>query len=234
MGEIYLTGLFLLVLFLLLGTGVWVGLALLGVAWCRHGAVHLAPGGRRDDHHDLAGLLLLVADRLAAVHLDGRNPVPHATFRGHVQGPVSLDGATCRAALLHTNIVGCTVFAAVSGSSAATADHGRQDVDPGAAQTRLPEHMIIGTLAGAATLGLMIPPSLTLIVYGVTIKESITKLFMAGILPGLMLASHVHGLYRALVLRPAGLRCRHRNRRMTFAEQRPRKSRFLIPSSASS
>jgi tripartite ATP-independent transporter DctM subunit len=51
-----------------------------------------------------------------------------------------------------------------------------------------PEHMIIGTLAGAATLGLMIPPSLTLIVYGVTINESITKLFMAGIFPGLLLA----------------------------------------------
>jgi tripartite ATP-independent transporter DctM subunit len=49
--------------------------------------------------------------------------------------------------------------------------------------------MVIGTLAGAATLGLMIPPSLTLIVYGVTINESITKLFMAGILPGLVLAS---------------------------------------------
>ena len=52
-----------------------------------------------------------------------------------------------------------------------------------------PEHMIIGTLAGAATLGLMIPPSLTLIVYGVSINESITKLFMAGIFPGLVLAS---------------------------------------------
>ena len=48
--------------------------------------------------------------------------------------------------------------------------------------------MIIGTLAGAATLGLMIPPSLTLIVYGVTINESITKLFMAGVFPGLVLA----------------------------------------------
>jgi C4-dicarboxylate transporter DctM subunit len=49
--------------------------------------------------------------------------------------------------------------------------------------------MIIGTLAGAATLGLMIPPSLTLIVYGVSINESITKLFMAGVLPGLVLAA---------------------------------------------
>jgi tripartite ATP-independent transporter DctM subunit len=52
-----------------------------------------------------------------------------------------------------------------------------------------PEHMVIGTLAGAATLGLMIPPSLTLIVYGVSINESIIKLFFAGILPGIVLAA---------------------------------------------
>ena len=59
-----------------------------------------------------------------------------------------------------------------------------------------PEYMIIGTLAGAATLGLMIPPSLTLIVYGVTINESITKLFMAGIFPGLVLA----GLFMSYIV----------------------------------
>ena len=58
--------------------------------------------------------------------------------------------------------------------------------------------MVIGTLAGAATLGLMIPPSLTLIVYGVSINESIAKLFMAGVLPGLVLAGDVHGLCRHL------------------------------------
>jgi len=52
-----------------------------------------------------------------------------------------------------------------------------------------PEHMVIGTLAGAATLGLMIPPSLTLIVYGVSINESIRELFIAGVVPGLVLAS---------------------------------------------
>ena len=59
-----------------------------------------------------------------------------------------------------------------------------------------PEHMIIGTLAGAATLGLMIPPSLTLIVYGVSINESITKLFMAGVFPGLVLS----GLFMAYIV----------------------------------
>lgn len=90
--------------------------------------------------------------------------------------------------LVHTNIVGCTVFAAVSGSSAATLTTVGKMSIPELRRRKYPEHMIIGTLAGAATLGLMIPPSLTLIVYGVTINESITKLFLAGIVPGLVLA----------------------------------------------
>jgi tripartite ATP-independent transporter DctM subunit len=91
--------------------------------------------------------------------------------------------------LLHTNIVGWTVFAAVSGSSAATLTTVGKMSIPELRQRDYPERLIIGTLAGAATLGLMIPPSLTLIVYGVTINESISKLFIAGILPGLVLAA---------------------------------------------
>jgi tripartite ATP-independent transporter DctM subunit len=91
--------------------------------------------------------------------------------------------------LVHTNIVGCTVFAAVSGSSAATLTTvGRMSI-PELRKRGYPEHMIVGTLAGAATLGLMIPPSLTLIVYGVSINESIRELFIAGVVPGLVLAS---------------------------------------------
>ena len=91
--------------------------------------------------------------------------------------------------LLHTNVVGCTVFAAVSGSSAATLTTVGKMSIPELRRRGYPEFMTIGTLAGSATLGLMIPPSLTLIVYGVTVKESITKLFIAGVLPGLVLAA---------------------------------------------
>jgi tripartite ATP-independent transporter DctM subunit len=91
--------------------------------------------------------------------------------------------------LLHTNIAGCTLFAAVSGSSAATvATIGKMSI-PELRRRGYPEHMVIGTLAGAGTLGLMIPPSLAFIVYGVTVNESLTKLFIAGVLPGLVLAS---------------------------------------------
>ncbi len=99
--------------------------------------------------------------------------------------------------LLHTHVVGCTIFAAVSGSSAATLmTVGRMAV-PELQRRRYPEFMTIGSLAGSATLGLMIPPSLTLIVYGVTINESISKLFIAGIVPGLVLVAMFMGYMAA-------------------------------------
>ncbi|MBY5931832.1 TRAP transporter large permease subunit [Tateyamaria omphalii] len=89
--------------------------------------------------------------------------------------------------LLHVNVFGCAIFAAVSGSSAATAATiGRMSV-PELTRRGYPESLILGTLAGSATLGLLIPPSIILIVYGVATEQSIARLFIAGILPGLML-----------------------------------------------
>jgi tripartite ATP-independent transporter DctM subunit len=91
--------------------------------------------------------------------------------------------------LLHVNIFGCALFAAVSGSSAATcATIGRMTV-PELGQRKYPESLVLGTLAGSATLGLLIPPSIILIVYGVATEQSIARLFIAGILPGLMLVA---------------------------------------------
>jgi len=91
--------------------------------------------------------------------------------------------------LLHVNVFGCAIFAAVSGSSAATAATiGRMSV-PELTKRGYPETLILGTLAGSATLGLLIPPSIILIVYGVATEQSIARLFIAGILPGLMLVA---------------------------------------------
>jgi tripartite ATP-independent transporter DctM subunit len=91
--------------------------------------------------------------------------------------------------LLHVNIFGCAIFAAVSGSSAATAATiGKMSI-PELRRRHYPDKMVIGTLAGSATLGLLIPPSIILIVYGVATEQSIARLFIAGILPGLMLVS---------------------------------------------
>ena len=90
--------------------------------------------------------------------------------------------------LLHVNILGCAIFAAISGSSAATvATVGKMSI-PELRKRKYPEKIIIGTLAGSGTLGLLIPPSIILIIYGVTVEESISKLFVAGIIPGIFLA----------------------------------------------
>lgn len=180
--------LFLFVLFLLLGTGVWVGLALLGVAYVGMelfttrpvGDVMLTTIWTASSSWTLAALPLFIW----MGEILYRTRLSEDMFKGLAPWMAGLPGG-----LIHTNIVGCTVFAAVSGSSAATLTTVGKMSIPELRHRDYPERMIIGTLAGAATLGLMIPPSLTLIVYGVTINESITKLFIAGILPGIVLAA---------------------------------------------
>ena len=90
--------------------------------------------------------------------------------------------------LLHVNVLGSAIFAAVSGSSAATCSTIGKISLPELERRGYPERMAIGSLAGAATLGLLIPPSITMIVYGVAADVSIARLFVAGALPGAMLA----------------------------------------------
>ncbi len=89
--------------------------------------------------------------------------------------------------LLHVNVLACSIFAAVSGSSAATAATIGRMTYPELEARRYPRRMMIGTLAGSGTLGFLIPPSIILIVYGVSAEISISRLFIAGVLPGLML-----------------------------------------------
>ena len=187
MEQLALTGIFLFVLFLLLGTGVWVGLALMGVAFVGMELFTSRPAGdamittvwTSSSSWSLTALPLFIW----MGEILYRTRLSEDMFRGLAPWMAPLPGR-----LLHTNIVGCTIFAAVSGSSAATLTTVGKMSIPELRRRDYPERMIIGTLAGAATLGLMIPPSLTLIVYGVTINESISKLFIAGILPGIVLA----------------------------------------------
>jgi tripartite ATP-independent transporter DctM subunit len=99
--------------------------------------------------------------------------------------------------LLHVNVLGCAIFAAVSGSSAATAATiGKMSI-PELKSRGYPEGLILGTLAGSATLGLLIPPSIILIVYGVATEQSIARLFVAGLIPGAMLVT-LFGAYVAI------------------------------------
>lgn len=187
MEQLELIAIFLFILFLLLGTGVWVGLALLGVAFVGMELFTSRPVGdamittiwSASSSWTLTALPLFIW----MGEILFRTRLSQDMFKGLTPWMAGLPGG-----LIHTNIVGCTVFAAVSGSSAATLTTVGKMSIPELRKRNYPEHMIIGTLAGAATLGLMIPPSLTLIVYGVTINESISKLFIAGVLPGLVLA----------------------------------------------
>ncbi|WP_108661612.1 TRAP transporter large permease [Acuticoccus kandeliae] len=188
MQDVSIIALFLFILFLLLGTGVWIGLALLGVAFVGMELFTTRPVGdamlttvwSSSSSWTLTALPLFIW----MGEILYRTRLSEDMFRGLSPWMRSLPGG-----LIHTNIVGCTIFAAVSGSSAATLTTVGKMSIPELRRRNYPERLVIGTLAGAATLGLMIPPSLTLIVYGVTINESITRLFMAGVLPGLVLAA---------------------------------------------
>lgn len=95
--------------------------------------------------------------------------------------------------LMHVNVIGCGIFAAVSGSSAATAATIGKMALPALTQRGYHVPMAIGSLAGAGTLGLLIPPSIVMIVYGVAAEVSIVRLFIAGIVPGLMLMALFSG-----------------------------------------
>ena len=226
MTELYATLIFLFALFALLGGSVWVGLALVGVAFIGMELFTSRPAGDAMIMTIWTGasswtltalpLFIWMGEILYRTRLSGD------MFRGLAPWMRWLPGG-----LLHTNIAGCTIFAAVSGSSAATLTTVGKMSIPELRRRGYPEYMIIGTLAGAATLGLMIPPSLTLIVYGVSINESITKLFLAGVIPGLVLA----GLFMLYIIGWHFLRPGERPRpepRMSIGKMF-HDSRFLLP-----
>ena len=126
-------------------------------------------------------------DCFAFICLDGRNSfrtkLSENLFKGLSPWMQKLPGG-----LIHVNVVGCALFAAISGSSAATvATVGKMSI-PELRKRKYPEKILLGSLAGSGTLGLLIPPSIILIIYGVAVQESIAKLFIAGIIPGIMIA----------------------------------------------
>lgn len=90
--------------------------------------------------------------------------------------------------LLHTNIAVCTLFGAVSGSSLSTAAAVGSVAYPEMVQRGYNKEAVVGSLAGGGTLGLLIPPSLSFLIYGALTETSIGKLFISGIVPGLMVA----------------------------------------------
>ncbi|MGB9700247.1 MAG: TRAP transporter large permease [Thermodesulfobacteriota bacterium] len=188
MTDALLTIIFLLSLFILLGSGVWVGLSLMGVAWISMALFTTRPAGDAMattvwgslSSWTLTALPLFIwmgdilfRSRLSEDLFDGLSP-----WMGNLPGR-----------LMQTNVVGCAIFAAISGSSAATAATiGKMSI-PELRKRKYPEIMVVGSLAGSGTLGLLIPPSIIMIVYGVATDTSIAQLFIAGVLPGIMLAA---------------------------------------------
>jgi tripartite ATP-independent transporter DctM subunit len=226
MGDFGITVLLIAALFLLLGTGVWIGLTLLGVAWIGMELFTSRPAGDAmavtiwgtASSWTLTALPLFVW----MGEILFRTRLSEDMFRGLAPWMERLPGR-----LLHTNIIGCAIFAAVSGSSAATcATIGKMTL-PELAARGYPDEKVIGTLAGAGTLGLLIPPSIIMIVYGVTAEVSIARLFIAGIVPGIMLALLFMGYIIAWALANPG-KVPPAGRKTTFVE-RLYASRHLIP-----
>ena len=226
MSDFAITALLIAALFALLGSGVWIGLTLTGVAWIGMQLFSARPAGDAmavtiwgsASSWTLTALPLFVW----MGEILFRTRLSESMFRGLAPWVTWLPGR-----LLHTNVIGCAIFAAVSGSSAATcATIGKMSL-PELGKRGYPEGITIGSLAGAGTLGLLIPPSIIMIVYGVAADVSIAKLFIAGVLPGILLAALFSGYLMAWALMNPG-KVPRPDRVMSLGE-RLRESRHLIP-----
>ena len=152
-----------------------------------------------------------------------RSRISEDMFRGLAPWVARLPGG-----LLHTNVLGCGIFAAISGSSAATAATiGRMTV-PELTKRGYDPMMVTGSLAGAGTLGLLIPPSIIMIVYGVAADVSIARLFVAGVLPGVLLMALFSGFIALWALLKPGLQPKVRDDKTTLAAKIAA-ARYLIP-----
>ncbi len=186
MSEIYIGIVSIVVLFALLASGTWVALSLISVGIIgmlllgndSFGLIYATSTWGAISDWSLAALPLFIwmgeilfRTRLSKDLFEGLTP-----WLNRVPG-----------ALLHVNILSCGIFAAVSGSSAATAATIGKMTLPELKRQGYSDKMSIGTLAGSGTLGLLIPPSIILIVYGVSAEVSIARLFIAGAIPGIML-----------------------------------------------
>ena len=187
MTEILLTIFFISVLLFFLGSGIWVALSMIGVS-----AIGMMLFTSRPVGDAMATTIWGTSSSWTLTALPlfvwmgeilFRTKLSENLFKGLSPWMQKLPGG-----LIHVNIVGCALFAAISGSSASTvATVGKMSI-PELRKRKYPEKILLGSLAGSGTLGLLIPPSIILIIYGVAVQESIAKLFIAGIIPGIMIA----------------------------------------------
>jgi tripartite ATP-independent transporter DctM subunit len=180
---------FLLALYLGLGTWIFAGLILVSMTGLilildmpisQLGAIMKGNFWRSGSTWELAAIPLFVW----MGELIFRTDISNRMFRGLSPWVNMVPGR-----LLHTNILGCTLFAAVSGSSTATTATIGKITTVKLMERGYDDRLAIGSIAGAGTLGLMIPPSIVMIIYGILAEESIARLFAAGMFPGLLVAA---------------------------------------------
>lgn len=200
--DAMISGLTVLVLILLfLGSGVWVFIGLLLVSTTglmlvldfppqRIGVILGKILFRSASSWELAAIPLFIwmGEMILRTNISDR------LFRGLAPLVAKIPGG-----LIHTNVVGSTLFAAVSGSSAATTATVGKITSVELKRRGYDQGLSIGSLAGAGSLGLLIPPSIVMIIYGVLAEVSISRLFAAGVLPGILVAA----LYSTYII----LRC---------------------------
>jgi C4-dicarboxylate transporter DctM subunit len=184
--DIYIAGALIAIMIAILATGLWIGLTLLGVAVIAMEVFTTKSGG---DSMVLTIWGSTTSWTLTALPLFlwmgeilFRSKLTEDMFKGLAPWLNRIPGR-----LLHTNVIGCGIFAAVSGSSAATCATIGKITLPELKKRGYPDGISMGSLAGSGTFGLMIPPSIIMIVYGVAADVSISKLFVAGVIPGLLL-----------------------------------------------
>ena len=182
-------------LVVLLGSGVWIAVSLLACGWI---GMQFAAGGIP------AGTVLATkiwgnaaSWELAALPLFiwmgeilFRTKLSEDMFRGLAPWLRRIPGR-----LMHVNVLGCGIFGSVSGSSAATCATIAKIALPELNRRGYPEHLSLGSLAGAGTLGILIPPSITMVVYAVAANVSLLQVFLAGFIPSAI----VMGLYSGYI-----------------------------------
>lgn len=205
MDALLAAGLVLALIFLFLGLGVWIFVGLLAVSGLslallagmdisRIGTIAANIVYRYSTTWELAAIPMFIW----MGEIIFRTDISDRIFRGLTPFVNWLPGR-----LLHTNVLGCTMFAAVSGSSAATAATVGKITTTELSRRGYDQSLSLGSLAGAGSFGLLIPPSIVMIVYGILAEVSISRLFAAGVLPGIMIAVLFSGYiaFRA-VLKP--------------------------------
>ena len=187
MNEVALTAIVFGGLLILLGSSIWIGVGVGLIGMMALSAFTGYPVG-----YQMAQVSMGLTNSFVLVCLPGFILMGEILYRSGASKDLyeSISPWVTRipGQLLHSNVISCTIFAAMCGSSSATAATIGTAAVPELKKLGYQPGMVAGSLAGAGTLGLLIPPSIALICYGIITGNSVGQLYMAGFLPGFMLA----------------------------------------------